>query len=630
MSPSCRLCSIVTVAASLLMAAPAPAQSGQPLGKGFALERYEPSPAGEWSFWVDHPWYTKSKYFAAAGVTFDYSHRPLVYGMRTGDSFDKLTSIVAHQLVGHVDVAGSFLDRVTVSASLPVVFLERGTSAGGVSPNDSVVVGDPRFGIAVRLWGQPMRDPFSIHVAGNIWAPVGAEGHHAGDTGVRAMGKLIMGGLSHNILWSFTSGYLHRPNSRIGDFSVGSLPPTAGNSIGPEVQFGAALAYADMEKRFAVGPEAVFGTVVTHDHAFRRSFSSLEILLGGQYNIIKNIQIGLAGGIGTLREPGTPDFRFIFRLAYAPMHLPPKPLPPPPPPQDSDGDGVIDPDDLCPTVPMGPNPDPKRRGCPLKDTDSDGVFDNVDLCPTVPQGPHPDPKRRGCPDKDTDLDGFFDADDQCVTVPAGPRPDPTRPGCPKPDSDGDGIVDDEDACPNQPGVANPDAKTNGCPLAQVRVEKRKVEITTPVHFATNKDIILEESAPVLQAVADTLLLHPEIQRVVVAGHTDERGSNDWNRDLSRRRARNVVRWLIDHGVAKHRLEWHGYGRSRPIASNKTEEGRALNRRVEFNIVKMSEAPTEPAPAPARSALPKPPPVEEEVKVPGKPVPAPAPPQAPTK
>src|SRR5688500_16072585 len=84
-----------------------------------------------------------------------------------------------------------------------------------------------------------------------------------------------------------------------------------------------------------------------------------------------------------------------------------------PPPPDGDDDGIIDRDDVCPTVAMGPRSDPERRGCPLSDADGDGISDRDDTCPNEAAGDHPDPARRGCPAADSDGDGVYDPDDLC-------------------------------------------------------------------------------------------------------------------------------------------------------------------------------------------------------------------------
>ena len=174
---------------------------------------------------------------------------------------------------------------------------------------------------------------------------------------------------------------------------MGSL---LGGTAGSELQLGASLYYADKERRFAVGPEAVMGTIVLPNQAFQPEATSLEVLAGFHYNIAHVLQLGAAGGVGLLRQPGTPDGRALLRLAYAPLVKPVK---------DADKDGVPDEQDLCPDVAAGTRPDPERKGCPLTDADGDGIFDSEDLCPKTAAGPHPDPGKRGCPAMDSDSDG---------------------------------------------------------------------------------------------------------------------------------------------------------------------------------------------------------------------------------
>ncbi len=252
---------------------------------------------------------------------------------------------------------------------------------------------------------------------------------------------------------------------------------------------------------------------------------------------------------------------------------------------DTDGDGVFDADDVCPTVHHGPNPDPERPGCPLNmdDQDADGVLDKDDVCPTVHHGPNPDPERPGCPLIDTDNDGINDGEDQCPTVHKGPRPDPEKLGCPLPDRDGDTIPDIEDACPDKYGAPSTIAKRNGCP-GLVQIKKGKIEINRPVYFATNKDKILAKSYPVLRAVADAIKASPWITKIRIEGHTDSRGRDEYNLELSQRRAASVLRALRKLGTSEGKLESEGYGETRPVESNNTPDGRAANRRVEFHIV----------------------------------------------
>ena len=393
-------------------------------------------------------------------------------------------------------------------------------------------------------------------------------------------------------------------------------------------------------RRFAVGPEAILATQVIGAEGLTREHTSLEVLLGAHYNIAKLIQVGLAGGLGVLRQPGTPDGRLLLRVAYAPIRdnrpdtdgdgildvddacprvkgvrtsdratngcppsdrdgdkvvdsedlCPDEPMGKAPDPErrgcplpDRDHDGVLDRDDICPDVHMGNTPDPARLGCPVGDRDGDGVLDTADLCPDTPQGDQPDPARLGCPAGDRDRDGIVDSVDQCPEVPAGLHPDSTRPGCPLPDRDHGSVPDNADACPDKPGAPNADAKKNGCPGGLISVQDGQIQILKPVFFATDQDVILAQSYPVLQEMAAVLKHATEIKKLAVEGHTDDRGGAAHNLDLSQRRANSVVRYLVLQGIDATRLEAHGYGQTRPIRENTTQPGRAANRRVEFRV-----------------------------------------------
>jgi outer membrane protein OmpA-like peptidoglycan-associated protein len=469
---------------------------------------------------------------------------------------------------------------------------------------NGVGVGDPRIGLLVRIFGQPDASPFSLSLGGQVWVPLrkftDSLAPTSSDQDVRVLPKLVLGGYGHHVRWSFTGAFLYRPEARLG-----TLGPE-GSTAGSELQFGAAISYADKERRFAIGPEAMMATMLIPNNAFKPDATSLEVLLGAHYNVANQVQLGLGGGIGLLRQPGTPDFRMLLRVAYAPIRkggadrdrdgiadsedaCPDDPgvrtgnprtngCPP-----DRDGDGIFDSEDQCPDTPQGLHPDPQKRGCPASDRDGDGVLDGEDLCPDTPQGPTPDPQKKGCPAGDKDGDGVYDFEDQCPEVPAGLKPDPQKKGCPLPDRDHDTVIDSEDACPDQPGAPNPDPKKNGCP-GLVAVESGKITILQPVFFATNKDTILKKSHPLLTSLADALKASPQLKKIRIEGYSDDRGKRDYNVELSDRRARSVMKWLVEHGVAEARLEAKGFGPENPVASNKTAKGRAANRRVDFVII----------------------------------------------
>jgi OmpA-OmpF porin, OOP family len=96
---------------------------------------------------------------------------------------------------------------------------------------------------------------------------------------------------------------------------------------------------------------------------------------------------------------------------------------------------------------------------------------------------------------------------------------------------------------------------------------------------------LPSSHPVLDEVVEVMKAHPEIEHVRVGGHTDSTSTPEHNLKLSDDRAASVKQYLVEHGIASERLSSKGYGQTRPIADNGTEEGRAQNRRVEIHIMR---------------------------------------------
>ena len=105
-----------------------------------------------------------------------------------------------------------------------------------------------------------------------------------------------------------------------------------------------------------------------------------------------------------------------------------------------------------------------------------------------------------------------------------------------------------------------------------------------IRFDSGSDVPRPESSPTLQELAAALTAQKDLS-VEVAGHTDTVSGEAYNLDLSNRRARSVVAWLVKAGVDEKRLIARGYGPSRPVADNATAQGRALNRRVEATVLK---------------------------------------------
>jgi OOP family OmpA-OmpF porin len=266
-------------------------------------------------------------------------------------------------------------------------------------------------------------------------------------------------------------------------------------------------------------------------------------------------------------------------------------------PRDTDEDGVPDRDDECQDTPAGALVD--ARGCP-KDEDADGIFDGIDQCRETPRGatvdtagcprdsdadgildgldlcPDTDPatlvKEDGC-SYDTDSDGVLEGIDRCAATPTGAVVD--QRGCPV-DTDGDGVPDGLDECPETSLEEETDA--SGCS----RVQRGEFVFPT-IRFRLGSRTIAPGSSPALDEVADILRQNPDLT-VEIGGHTDNEGPARLNRKISLQRAEAVRAYLVSLGVSSSRLLTKGYGEVHPIATNRTSEGRARNRRIEFTVL----------------------------------------------
>ena len=278
------------------------------------------------------------------------------------------------------------------------------------------------------------------------------------------------------------------------------------------------------------------------------------------------------------------------------------------PPKDTDGDGVPDKKDKCPDTPKGATVN--ATGCPT-DADADGVFDGLDACIGTPKGARVDAK--GCP-VDSDGDGVYDGVDQCEGTPKGATVDVN--GCPS-DGDGDGVFDGLDACAGTPKGATVDARgcpadsdgdgipdgvdrcpgttaglavdSQGCPI---EVTERETELLDTgmirlqnVNFETGKAALLPESFTALDEVGTILLKWPQLE-IEIGGHTDSRGSLQFNQTLSESRAQSVKDYLVGKypGLVSTQIQAKGYGEGRPVAKNTSALNMAKNRRVEFKVL----------------------------------------------
>jgi len=170
----------------------------------------------------------------------------------------------------------------------------------------------------------------------------------------------------------------------------------------------------------------------------------------------------------------------------------------------------------------------------------------------------------------TDLLCYEKSEQKQAQITQTPPPPPVITSAGPKDSDKDGVYDDTDKCPGTPQGA--DVNEKGC------------WVLKGVNFDTAKWNIKPDFFPILDRVTEVLKQNPEL-RVEVQGHTDNRGSEGYNKRLSEKRAASVKEYFIQKGIDPARLTSSGYGFSKPMFSNDTAENRAKNRRVELTPIR---------------------------------------------
>jgi OmpA-OmpF porin, OOP family len=548
-----------------------------------ALDQFDPAPPGDAFFGLPSP-FARGKVVPRAYVMVDYADQPLRISGAGANG-----AVVASQMFLHLGASLAILDRGLLSISLPVAVLQSGDSlsVGGatvIAPS-SAALGDLRIGARVRLAGEN-DTPAQIGVGAYVYVPTGPSGSFTGDGSARVAPHLLFGG-RYRITPALSLAY----TSLVG-FSVrSSKNPTA-------IVYGAGVAASLADDTLQVGPELYAATpiqpgnymLVPDERVILSSDTNAELLIGARWRFYEGLTIGAAGGPGLSQAIGTPAFRITGMIAWAPV---PRSSAGEDRTDDADKDGISDATDTCPFAAGPASKDAKQHGCPVLDDDDDGIPNEQDLCPVDYAKPTDASERKGCPPPppppDSDGDTIPDEKDGCPKE-AGPvSQDPAKNGCappPNPDVDADGVLDVEDACPQDRGVKSADSKMNGCKTL-VRIKDKQIAITQAIEFRIARiepPPIESASEAVLAQIKETLAEHPEIARLEIGAHTDDQGQESFNVKVSQSRADSVKKWLVEHGIAEGRLTSVGYGPKKPIASNKTKEGRAQNKRIEFMIL----------------------------------------------
>ena len=616
------LISAVALGSALTMAAPIAEAQIVTEERDFSVERFDLSSSRTGILGVEDAGLTR-RWDWDLHLWLGTANDPLVVYLDDGTGHERTGALVRQRTGGELGASIVLHERLGLGLDVPLILAQdRDAMVPGVvgmlPALSGVGLGDLRISPKLRLLRQA-QEKVDLALVTEVILPTSKGDDYHGDAGVGFAPYLALSERAGQVRWAVNLGYAFRRYSTVG-----------GLVVDDELRARAGLAVAVTK---AVELAATMSAATAASAPFETfSRNHLELVAGPTVNVADHWQMFLAGGVGLREGYGTPDWRVLAGLRVGTQSDGPidydgdgliatdrcprepedvdafedtdgcpdpdndqdlvldkddgAPLDPEDrdafedsdgvPDPDNDGDGLRDGDDRCPLEPETANGYQDEDGCPDEpDRDGDGIGDSRDKCPSDAEDKDGVVDDDGCPE-DNDSDGLLDVVDNCPDL-AGP---PENRGCPDTDRDADTVVDRLDNCPDEPGtVAN-----HGCKDKQLAVlDNGRIEILDVVYFKTNKAVIQARSFPLLDAVAAIIVNHPELPTITIEGHTDDRGNDKYNLDLSQRRAAAVRLYLIYQGIPADRLRARGYGESQPIVANDTNAHRSANRRVEFKI-----------------------------------------------
>jgi len=381
------------------------------------------------------------------------------------------------------------------------------------------------------------------------------------------------GSLAASVARPLASWLLTEARLRTALFLDGDAPRTAGTrdpGVGTlnSATLGIVLRLPDGTPRRAVGPWASAG--VGGALTGKELRATWEAGLGYGFAIGETTALGPVVRFVQVVQPdgrlAPSDARIV--LVGAKLSLFDNPAVEPetrPTADDQDGDGIPDARDKCVDIREDTDGFQDDDGCPESDNDRDGIGDDADGCPNIAE----------------DKDGFQDED-----------------GCLDEDNDRDGVLDRDDQCPLEPETLNGERDDDGCPdEGLIEMRDDRVVLEERVLFDTRSARIKRSAEPVLRAIVKLHSQHPEWTKVRVEGHADVRGETEFNQELSERRAANVREALIEVGMKPELVVAEGFGASRPLTTEVSEEAHSKNRRVEFVVIARHDGSSAPLLAP---------------------------------
>lgn len=456
------------------------------------------------------------------GLWLSYGHNPLISVANGGVA----EHIVKHQLAFDLTASYAFSSWFELGLHAPLAYLS-GDNVSQASLGDVRVL--PKF----RLLDD-RRHAVGLAFLADVRLPTHTGDFYGGTRMPAATPRIL---LDHRFgLTGFRAGIdvgvLIRKETEYRNVSAGSQMQ-AGLAFGYRFDGGQSPVEMMLDLRSGLGLTQLDAEEV-----------ALEGLLGAAVDVTPEWKINAGGGLGILEGFGVPTARAFLGVRWEPS------------PNDPDHDGVRNTKRAADDDAVSG----EARDEPASVDDVDdaaraaAIAGGYDACPDLPE----------------DLDGIEDED-----------------GCPEGDADSDGVLDYLDRCPDEQETINGFQDDDGCAdegPAQIVIEDGRLTILETIRFEPNSAKLDRRSDRIMEQIALTLRKHKEIERLEIGGHTDITGPRPFNMHLSRERARSVRQYLLGRGIKPERLSARGYGPDKPIADNNTEEGRTLNRRVEFLLV----------------------------------------------
>jgi outer membrane protein OmpA-like peptidoglycan-associated protein len=523
------------------------------------------------------------------GLYLDYARGPLTLFVDDDPDFD----FMSHLYSAHLTIAGGISDWFGLGVAVPLHFAsvrrvaDLAETSGVSDLADKVSMGDIRAEIKFRALRQD-KHWLSLAIAPFATFEVGDESRFFGEGRITGGGNLILEHDFKAINVALNAGYQYRGSSGLFDTEVGDA-----------VRWGAGLS-RDFANGLGFSVEYWGSWYAIKDEDTLRNLP-MELTATLRYRFgARGPRILVGGGPGLTHGLATPSYRLLAGLDY--KWCRPKPT-----------EGVlevqvttVDGKPLAATLEVV-----GRDGKPTSiETNGEwkaklaagtysvtaakegyisriarpavsiGKTTTVTFALRVKEVPPPPPTLLFVDVVDRATSAKIPADlifgpqtpeEKKITLPAGELNQPWNPGAYRVQATSKGY---ETTWTDVTVVAEKSTRV----VIQLR---KKIELIDKIYFAKNSAVILPKSKPVLDDVVKKIKSLDTFKKIVVEGHCSSEASDEYNLKLSQQRTESVVEYLAKKGIDKAKLEPIGYGESRPIATNDTEEGRSENRRVEF-------------------------------------------------